>query len=85
MLQNGKTERRTKVLEIGLMQRIKINLAIESWTAIFLKVYIYKLNIKLVFPESKLYRCKIANEKCKLQLAKCVVAKFQQTCRSSRS
>ena len=45
-----------------------------------------KLNIKLVYPKSRLSHCKIADEKCKLQIAKCVVAKFQQdTCRSSRS
>ena len=41
--------------------------------------------IKLVFL-LKLCRCKIVDEICKLQIAKYVVAKFQQdTCRGSRS
>ena len=64
--QHGKKEQRTNVLKIGLMRRSlsKFNLSITSWTAMFYKVYIYKLNIKLVFPKSKLCRCKIANEKC---------------------
>ena len=53
MLQNEKMEWRTKVSRIGLMRRSwwKFNLAIESWTAIFLKVYIQKFNIKLISPK----------------------------------
>ena len=60
MLQNGKMERRTKVLKIGLMRKSwkcwwKFNLAIKLWRTMFLKIYIKETQERIyIFKVKKL-------------------------------